>query len=250
MNIDAPHPFDVALTLQSDAPGHYLGEAPAAYWNMVGPFGGITAAVLVRAVFPHPDVLGEVLSLNANYGSALAAGAYEVHALPVRTNRSTQHWTLSILQAGVDGSPVVTITGTAVTAVRRNTWGTSDMQAPVVLLPHQVPKAQPDFDAGWLQRYELRPVEGDLPPVWDGSGEHSLSPVWMRDAPPRPLDVCSLAALADVFFPRVWLRRAHQVPAGTVSMTVYFHATTDELAATGDGYLLGQARAGVSQRVF
>jgi len=46
-----------------------------------------------------------------------------------------------------------------------------------------------------------------------------------------------------VFFPRVWLRRAAQVPAGTVSITVYFHAGSAELAATGTGYLLAQARA-------
>jgi len=65
----------------------------------------------------------------------------------------------------------------------------------------------------------------------------------MRDAPARALDFCALAALADVFFPRVWLRRARQVPAGTVSITVYFHAGADLLAQTGTGYLLGQARA-------
>jgi hypothetical protein len=64
----------------------------------------------------------------------------------------------------------------------------------------------------------------------------------MRDAPPRPLDFCALAALADVFFPRVWLRRAHRVPAGTVSITVYFHASAAQLQETGMGYLLGQAR--------
>jgi acyl-CoA thioesterase len=65
----------------------------------------------------------------------------------------------------------------------------------------------------------------------------------MRDAPPRPLDFCSLAALSDVFFPRVWLRRATRVPAGTVSLTTYFHAGERELQATGTGYVLGQARA-------
>ncbi len=65
----------------------------------------------------------------------------------------------------------------------------------------------------------------------------------MRDDPPRPLDFLSLTALADVFFPRVWRRRARMTPAGTVSMSVYFHAGADELAATGEGYLLGQARA-------
>lgn len=38
-------------------------------------------------------------------------------------------------------------------------------------------------------------------------------------------------------------RRAYAAPAGTVSFTVYFHAGADELATTGSGYLLGQARA-------
>jgi acyl-CoA thioesterase len=65
----------------------------------------------------------------------------------------------------------------------------------------------------------------------------------MRDDPPRRLDFASLAGLADVFFPRVWRRRAVMTPIGTVSMTVYFHAGASELAACGDGFVLGQARA-------
>ncbi|MGA8514592.1 MAG: thioesterase family protein, partial [Burkholderiaceae bacterium] len=71
--------------------------------------------------------------------------------------------------------------------------------------------------------------------------------LWARDAQARPLDFVSLAAIADVFFPRVFLRRATRVPIGTVSMTVYFHAGQAELDAIGTGYLLGQARA---QRFF
>ena len=46
-----------------------------------------------------------------------------------------------------------------------------------------------------------------------------------------------------MFFPRIWRRRATLVPIGTVSMTVYFHADAALLAATGTGYLLGQAQA-------
>jgi acyl-CoA thioesterase len=65
----------------------------------------------------------------------------------------------------------------------------------------------------------------------------------MRDMPPRGLDFCSLSAMADVFFPRVYLRRALRIPAGTVSMTVYFHADGVQLRQAGTGYLLGQARA-------
>ncbi len=90
----------------------------------------------------------------------------------------------------------------------------------------------------------MRFIEGILPAAWDGAHEESSrTRLWMRDVPPRPLDFASLAALADVFFPRVWRRRATMTPIGTVSMTIYFHATEAQLRQTGDGYLLGQAQA-------
>ncbi|WP_200926869.1 acyl-CoA thioesterase II [Acidovorax sp. Leaf78] len=259
-----PHPLDEALQLrraadaQSAEPasasasesaaaaiaaGQYEGTTHPGYWNMVGPFGGITAATLLQAIMQHPQRLGDPLSLTVNYAGALTAGAFTVQAVPVRTNRSTQHWTLSILQPDADGAPVVTTTATAVTAVRRETWSVGDVPMPEVPRPtdHQAIVAPPGA-VEWLNRYEMRPITGFIPRTWDGSGDHSLTQLWMRDAPPRALDFCALAALADVFFPRVWLRRARQVPAGTVSITVYFHATAEQLQATGTGFLLGQAR--------
>ena len=90
----------------------------------------------------------------------------------------------------------------------------------------------------------MRFVEGGMPERWDGTDHgSSRSRLWLRDNPPRPLDFASLAALADVFFPRIWQRRAKIVPIGTVTMTVYFHAGAQQLRATGSGYLLGQAQA-------
>jgi len=47
--------------------------------------------------------------------------------------------------------------------------------------------------------------------------------------------------MSDVFYPRIWLRRAKHVPAGTVSITTYFHADAAQLAEVGTGFLLGQA---------
>ena len=238
----SPHPLDEALRLSSTAPGQYEGHTHPGYWNMVGPFGGMTAATLLQAVLQHPECLGEPLSLTVNYAGALAAGPFTVQATPVRTNRSTQHWTLSILQADAEGAPVVTTTATAVTAVRRETWSVGDVPMPPVQAPATHKAMGPMGGVEWLNRYEMRPISGAIPRTWDGSGDHSLTQLWMRDAPPRPLDFCGLAALADVFFPRVWLRRARHVPAGTVSITIYFHAGAEQLAATGTGYLLGQAR--------
>lgn len=237
------HLFDEAIALQSDSPGHFVGHTHKAYWNMVGPFGGITAATIVRAIMDHPQRLGEPLSLTVNYAGALTEGPFELQVTPVRTNRSTQHWTVTLLQNDPAGLPVVTTTATAVTAARRETWSQSDTPMPAVPAPETLERRVMFKGVEWLARYDMRPLTGAVPHVWDGGGDTSLTRLWMRDEPARPLDFAALASMCDVFFPRVWLRRATQVPAGTVSITVYFHAGGAELAATGRGYLLGQAQA-------
>ena len=111
--MSSQHAFDSALKLQALGPGRYAGATSPAYWNMVGPFGGVTAATVVQAVLQHPDRLGEPLSVTVNYASALNDGPFEVQLQAVRTNRSTQHWTVALLQQDADGQPVVTTTATA-----------------------------------------------------------------------------------------------------------------------------------------
>ena len=240
------HFFDQALRLEaagSDRPDAWLGHTSPEYWNMVGPFGGTTAATAVRAILLHPALLGEPVALTVNYAAALSEGAFTVTAKPVRTNRSTQHWTVELSQAGTSGAaPEVVMTATAVTAVRRETWSQNDTHMPSVSLADASGRLRFSSSA-WTNRYDMRPVRGVIPQVWDGSGVDSLTQLWVRDDPPRPLDFPALAAMSDVFYPRVWLRRARRVPAGTVSITTYFHADSRQLAECGNGFLLGQAKA-------
>ncbi|MDB5896250.1 MAG: acyl-CoA thioesterase [Rhodoferax sp.] len=246
------HFLDQALQLEpvpGAGDGRFTGTASPAYWNMVGPFGGATAATALQAVLRHPALLGEPIALTVNFAAALGPGAFTVDARPVRTNRSTQHWTIEMTQADANGSAQVVTTATAVTAARRETWGVNDMPMPVVAPPDATALRMIDGRLPWLQRYDMRPLQGNVPTEWDGqqNDEHpdiaSLSRLWVRDAPPRPLDFPALTAMSDVFYPRAWLRRRKIVPAGTVSFTVYFHADSAQLAATGSSFLLGQARA-------
>jgi len=238
------HVFDQALALAPDdlAAGRFTGKTSAAYWNMVGPFGGTTAALVLQSVLLHPALLGAPIALTVNYAAAIQTGPFEIHAVPVRTNRSTQHWTVQISQRDAEGQPQVNTTATVVTALRRETWGTSDLPMPDVPPPSQVaPYSLPSSAVAWLSQYDMRPVSGAVPGTWDGSGEHSESVLWLRDAQPRPLDFASLASMSDMFYPRVWLRRTTRVPAGTVSITTYFHADAAQLAQVGNGHLLGRA---------
>ncbi|HSV44199.1 MAG TPA: thioesterase family protein [Ramlibacter sp.] len=235
------HVFDQAVALQAAGDGLWQGHTSPAYANMVGPFGGITAAQALNAVLQHPQRLGEPVAFTVNFAAALADGPFTVQARPARTNRSTQHWVVEVRQGGE-----VVVTATAFTATRRETWGSSsEAPMPAAAAPGTLPMR--DVDRGkveWIRRYDMRFVTGGLPTRWDGEDLGlSDSLLWVRDAPERPLDFASLTALSDVFFPRVWRRRPKPVPIGTVSMTVYFHADTARLQAVGSGYLLGQARA-------
>lgn len=234
-----PHAFDTAIALDLQGDGLWQGHTSPAYSNMIGPFGGVTAAQALNAVLQHPQRLGEPVAFTVNFATALADGPFLAQARAVRTNRSTQHWIVEVRQ----GEHTV-LTATAVTAVRRDTWGARDVPMPEVPRPQDVPTQEVPGRVEWTRRYDMRFVAGAIPLAWDGAeSTNSLTRLWVRDNPPRPLDFASLTALSDVFFPRVWRRRARFVPIGTVSMTVYFHADQAQLQATGTGYLLGQAQA-------
>ena len=243
------HVFDEALELAPLGAGNWHGHTHPGWWNMVGPFGGITAAAALRALELHPQVLGAPVALTVNYVAAVAPGPYTVTSRAVRTNRSSQHWLIEITQPDASGAPATVLTGSAITALRRDTFDATDCTMPDVSGPQALQTALPPRELEFLARYDTRIVTGAPPMHWDGSEQEApaellgLTQLWTRLTPPRAMDYAALTACADIFYPRVWLRRASRVPAGTVSMSVYFHADAHDLAATGDGFLLCQARA-------
>jgi len=242
MNADATtsvltHPFDAAVALTPEGEHRFSGRTSAAYANFVGPFGGITAAAMLNAALLHPERLGNPLSLTVNFAAPIANGEFTILARPARTNRSTQHWIIELSQA--DG---ICATATAVFAARRDTWSAPEARPPQAPAAELVPPMPSGFLPPWARNYEIRVAAGLLTP---GAGEQpdSQSVQWVRDEPPRPLDFASLAALSDIFFPRIFLRRQKLLPIGTVSLTTFFHADAALLAQQGTTPLLGTARA-------
>jgi acyl-CoA thioesterase len=233
------HSLDTAIALTPSGDDRFRGATSPAYANMVGPFGGTTGAVLLNAALQHPARLGDPIALTVNFATAVADGEFEIEARPVRTNRSTQHWMITLTQG--DG---VAATATAVFAKRRETWSAPEAVMPGGLprpeaLPHQGRAPLP-----WVERYDMRFVRGGMPATFDAREQpDSSSVLWVRDEPPRPLDFASLAAICDCFFPRIYVRRRQAVPIGTVSLTTFFHADADMLAAQAERHVLGSARA-------
>jgi hypothetical protein len=95
-----------------------------------------------------------------------------------------------------------------------------------------------------VSRYDIRAIAGGFDRLMAGAPEaQSLTRLWLRDEPPRPLDFEALASLVDGFYPRVYLRLGRMVPAGTVSITTYFHTDGATLRAQPmDSHIYGAAR--------
>jgi acyl-CoA thioesterase len=240
-NSENSHPFDVATRLDG-GPDRFIGHTSKHYDNMVGPFGGIIAAVILRAALDHPERQGDPLALTVNFSAPVTEGAFEVLAKAVRTNRSTQHWCMELSQQGLAVS-----TATAVFATRRETWSSTELQFPRAAGSESCEAVSLAGFPSWVGRYEFRFLKGGIPPMINIENEeafvHSESLQWVRDEPGRPLDHLSLAAICDSFFPRIYIRRNRFVPAGTVSLTVYFHADAEEIAKVGGRAVLCRARA-------
>lgn len=241
MHLTIPdHPLDRATTLVMNEDGSYTGQTDKAYVNMVGPFGGITAAAIMKALLMHPARLGDPVSLTVNFAAPIADGTYRILAEPVRTNRSTQHWSISLIQGDE-----LTTTASAVFARRKDTWSTTEIAMPEVPAATEVPRSRlVNTERAWFDQYEMRFIQGHLLDQTGTEGERdAVTVLWVRDDPPRPLDFVSLTAICDSFAPRVMVRRAKWVPSGTVSMTIYFHASQLDMDVQGAFPLLGTARA-------
>ncbi|MGE2718341.1 acyl-CoA thioesterase [Mycolicibacterium celeriflavum] len=238
------HPFDAAIRLDPGPGRALLGSTVPEFANMVGPFGGTTAAALLHAIELQPDRSGDPVALTVNFAAPIADGEYTIDTALVRANRSNQHWTASLTQSGD-----VMSTATAVFGTRRDTWSDTEAVMPDAPEPEAIERTPGPEGIAFLQNYDLRFVEGQ-PPVDGTACASSTATLWVRDHRRRALDYSSLAALSDVFYPRIFLRRGRPVPAGTISMTTYFHIDATELAALGDEYVLGTARGQVFARGY
>ena len=228
--------FDTAIDLHPVGDSLFRGSTVPEWANMVGPFGGITAAALVRAIQLHPQCHGEPISLTVNYVAPIADGDFDVATKHVRTNRSNQHWIIEQSQGGE-----VKTTATAVFGVRRDTWADAEATPPAAPDPEGLEQAASPLT--WFTNYDIRYVDGAVPAMDGTESASSTTTLWARNNPPRPLDYAALTAVSDVFFPRVFLRRGQFIPAGTVTLAVYFHAGDEQITAAGDDFILGTARA-------
>lgn len=223
------HPFDHALALAEVSNNLFEGVASAQYWNLVGAFGGMTAAVVLNAILRSARSAGDPVVLTVNFAAPMAMARFRVSTRLVRASRTTQHWLVELSQ---DDQTIAT--ATAVLAVRRKTWGHNE-----ITMPDGLPSAEitAPMDRGrglpWFSQYDLRPIRS----MGSTSDPQVHTHAWIRDQVPRAMDFPALAAVCDTMLPWMFRRRKQNVPVNTVSLSVYFHVAGTELAEVGTDHV-------------
>lgn len=241
------HPLDLASQLERVDDNTVRGTSSDAYWNFVGPFGGLVNATLLRAVLEDVRRQGSPVALTVNFCAPITEGSFEIRVVLQRSGKITQHWSLSYLQ-----EERVVATASVITGVRSPTFRFAPGKAPQVPAADAVASLPAVAALKWLERFDFRFAEGqpEAGPFEPPDPRSPRSVLWVQHAPARQLDALSLAALSDVFFLRIFQVRGVMVPMGTVTLTTYFHASEAELAGYGAAHLLGVADARVFHDSF
>jgi acyl-CoA thioesterase len=147
------------------------------------------------------------------------------------------------------GGDVATL-ATAVFAERRPSWSHQSAEMPeakpFATIPSYTKVAVP-----WVKQYDFRFIEGD--PDFGAGKQRSASAyskLWIGDRVPRKIDMLSLASMSDAFFARVFHARRELVPFGTVTLTTYFHVSSEDLAAEDITHVLACADAKIFNRSY
>ena len=149
------HLFDDATRVTA-GDSRWQGRTSDDYWAFIGPFGGVTAATILRALIEHPERSGDPLSVTVNFCAPIAQGAFDLDVRLVKANRSTQHWCVELTQGGDE----VGALATAVFAERRSSWSHQPAQFPPTT-PFEQIRPFPKIKASWANTYEFRFIEGD-----------------------------------------------------------------------------------------
>lgn len=231
--------FGDSIVLSQTGPNQWAGEADPKYAHPGGRFGGWTAAALVEAARREPGERGPPLSLTMLYLDPIFDGPVRISTRLLRAGKRIQFWRAELRQ------------GETLCAHAQITFGVRS-DAPDKFTDAEMPDVPPPDAEGlfegkapvpFLQQFQMRWITAS-PLNLEAQGEKADSQTWVRDINGRPLDNVLLAAMADLTPPRVLFHRKTSpwIMSSTISMSVHFHATPEELDKVGSDFVLSDVK--------
>lgn len=224
--------FGDSIVLTSTGPNQWAGEADPNYAHPGGRFGGWTAAALVEAARREPGERGAPLSLSMLYLDPIKDGAVQISTRLLRAGKRIQFWRAELRQGETLCAHAQITFG-----VRAPSDSFTDVEMPKVPPPEDKSLLEGEAPVPFLQQFRIRWITASPLNLQD-QGEKASTQTWVKDVRERPIDNVLLAAMADLTPPRVLFHRKSWVMSSTVSMSVHFHATPEELERVGSDFVL------------
>ncbi|MDD3837400.1 MAG: thioesterase family protein [Phenylobacterium sp.] len=219
--------------LTSHGEGVWTTEAGPEWRNPNGPlWGGYSIGLCLAVVAAEPAARGEPLAITLTYVAGLSAGTVEARTRRLRQGGSVGIWEVELRSAG---SSEVSVHAMVTMARRPATPAFAFARMPDAPDPESLPlQSRP----GATQHFGSRAFErrtSETFPIEPGTSSGSIA--WVR---PKlgPWNKALLGMLTDSSTPRAFYALGHSVMTTTVTLTIYLHATTEEVAAAGEDYLL------------
>ena len=231
------------MTLTAAGPRRWATTAGPEWCNPRGGlWGGYAIGLCLRVLDAEPDALGEPLSITLTYAAQLPEGEVDIRLRHIRQGKSIGVWEVQLHPAGSDE---VSVHAMVTMAVRPETTPFAIATMPAAPGPEALSPAPPPFSATHPSAtlFERRPV--DPRPIGPGGSPHTLT--WVR---PRggTLDKAVLGMLADGTPPPMMSVVSGIRMSTTLTLTVYLHATAEDLAAIGDDFILVEYDGGAGGR--
>lgn len=221
------------MRLEAVGPGRWTTHAAEEWRNPGGGlWGGYAIGLCTRVIESEPDLVGEPLSLTLTYAAALPSGDLDIRTRRLRQGGSVGVWQVELFAAGSDEVGVHAI----VTTARRPRTpeflfaSMPDAPSPESLPLPEMGHASRHFGSAVLER---RTLEGFPPKI----GGDSRSTAWVRSRR-GAMDKALLGMITDNSPPRAMYALGYGVMTTTLSLTVYLHASSEEVAAVGDDFIL------------
>ena len=222
-----------SLSITRVADGRWSTVAGPEWLNPGGGlWGGYAIGLFIRVLEAEPEAVGEALSLTLTYAAALPAGPLDIRTRRLRQGGSIGVWEVELLAAGSDQ---VGVHGMVTLARRPNTPPFAFARIPEAPAPESLPNPpSPGAPLHYgASAFERRTLEV-FPPVASGD---SRTLAWVRTRH-QPLDKAMLGMVTDNSAPRAMYALGRTINTTTLSLTVYLHATAEELAQVGHDFIL------------
>ncbi len=198
-----------------------------------GLWGGYAIGLCIRVLEAEPEAVGEPLSLTLTYAAGLPSGPLDIRTRRLRQGGSVGVWEVELCAGGSDE---VSVHGMVSMTRRPNTTPFAFAKMPEAPSPENLP-IPPGFPGAsehyGASAFERRTLEG-FPPT---PGESSYSLAWVRSRR-GPMDKALLGMVTDNSAPRAMYALGPTIRTTTLSLTVYLHATAQDLAEIGDDFIL------------